>query len=400
MSELRQNWRLLASAGTGITFSVIVLPYYTIGALVVPITEEFGWTRAEFQTAILFSAGLGALTAPLVGYLSNRFGPRRIALPAIVGLSSGFLIASTLQGDLWLLYSAYACMAILGAGTIPVTWTQAITATFNRQRGIALGLALSGTGICGVLMPQFTTYLVTEYSWRVAYIGIGLTPLLIGLPIVYWGFRSSPSVITEVQPIAETGMTLKEAARSYKFWVLLASIFVVYMAASGIGPNLYPAITDAGMSVNQAATAQSLFGAAIVAGRLLVGFAVDRYWAPGVGGVTMLLPVVGCALLIEPTTFLPTAIAAILIGLAAGAELDLMSYLASRYFGQKHYAQIYSILYMGLAICSGGAPLIFAGIYDATASYAVSFTIAMGLFALGAVVMLFMGNYPKAYEPN
>ena len=121
MSELRQNWRLLASAGTGITFSVIVLPYYTIGALVVPITEEFGWTRAEFQTAILFSAGLGALTAPLVGYLSNRFGPRRIALPAIVGLSSGFLIASTLQGDLWLLYSAYACMAILGAGTIPVT---------------------------------------------------------------------------------------------------------------------------------------------------------------------------------------------------------------------------------------------------------------------------------------
>ncbi len=405
-SELRQDWRLLSSAGTGIIFSVIVLPYYTIGALVVPVTEAFGWSRAEFQAAILFSAGLGALTSPLIGYLSNRYGPRRVALPSMVGLSLGFFIASTIEGELWLLYSAYACMAILGAGTIPVTWTQAITDTFNRQRGLALGLALTGTGICGVLMPQFATYMVAEHGWRAAYIGIGLAPLLIGVPVVFWGFRprkgAVPTPTEDTPPLStqeapQDGMTLREAAATSKFWVLLASIFVVYMAASGIGPNLYPAITDAGMSLSQAATAQSLFGAAVVAGRLMIGYAVDRLWAPGVGAVTMILPVIGCVLLVEPSSFLPTAIAAILIGLAAGAELDLMSYLASRYFGQKHYAQIYSILYMALAICSGGAPLIFASIYDSTASYAVSFSIAAGLFALGGLVMLLLGRYPPEY---
>ena len=74
-----------------------------------------------------------------------------------------------------------------------------------------------------------------------------------------------------------------------------------------------------------------------------------------------------------------------------------MSYMASRYFGPKHYAQIYSILYMGLAICSGSGPLIFASIYDNTASYAISFTIALGLFAAGGVAMLFLGKYPPEY---
>ena len=83
---------------------------------------------------------------------------------------------------LWMLYAAYGAMAILGAGTIPVTWTRAITLSFHRQRGLALGLALTGTGICGVLVPQYATWLVENYGWRVAYAGIALLPLMVAGP--------------------------------------------------------------------------------------------------------------------------------------------------------------------------------------------------------------------------
>ncbi|MEQ8860788.1 MAG: MFS transporter [Pseudomonadales bacterium] len=138
--------------------------------------------------------------------------------------------------------------AILGAGTIPVTWTKAITEAFDRQRGLALGLALSGTGLCGVLMPQYTTYLVETWGWRTAYVGIGLAPLLIGLPVAWWGFRSvqeqSGPAAVPLDHLA-VGMTLREAAGSRAFWVVLLSIFVVYMAASGIGPNLCRSPTPA-----------------------------------------------------------------------------------------------------------------------------------------------------------
>ena len=397
-SELRQHWRLLASASIGVMFSVLVLPYYTLGTLVVPVTEAMGWTRAQFQAAIFFSASLGALTAPLVGWLADRYGARRLALPAMVGLAAGFFLAATVDGELWVLYSAYAVMAVFGAGTIPVTWTKAITDTFEARRGLALGLALSGTGVCGVLMPQYATYLVENYGWRQAYVGIGLAPLLLGLPLVYWGFRpqrrSDPSPQEQTSGSAHHGLTLASAARTRQFWVLLGSVFLVYMAASGIGPNLYPAITDAGLSAAHAASALSAFGGAVVAGRLLVGYLVDKFWAPGVAALTMTLPVVGCWLLIDPQSYAASLAAAILIGLAAGAELDLMSFLVARYFGAQNYATIYSVMYMALAVCSGGAPILFAAVYDRFLSYDLSFSIALILFALGGLLMLCMGRYP------
>ena len=396
-SEIRRGWALIASACTGVMFSSIVLPYYSIGALVVPVTESLNWTRSEFQMAILFSSGLGAVTAPVVGWLSDRFGPRRIALPSLIGLSIGFLLATSMSDALWTLYVSYGAMAILGAGTIPVTWTRAITTSFFSQRGLALGLTLTGTGICAVLVPHYATWLVNHFGWRAAYGGIALLPVIIALPIVYVGFRPKDEhSATEAPPAVQEGQTLAQAARGYRFWVLLLSILVVYMGVSGIGPNLYPAITDAGMSTAEAASVQSVFGAAIIAGRVLVGYLVDRFWAPGVAALSMVLPVVGCWLMQDPHTFVIAATAALLIGLAAGAELDLMSFLAARYFGLKHYAQIYAVLYMALAVCSGTAPMLFARLFDATQSYATSFATAMALFALGALLVLLLGRYPAA----
>ena len=400
VSEIRQQWSLLVSAGTGVFFSVIVLPYYSISALVVPVTEAFGWTRAEFQAAIFFSSTLGALTAPLVGWLCGRFGVRRVALPGLFGLSLGFAIASTMQGELWVLYLAYGSMALFGAGTIPVTWTAAIASSFSQQRGLALGIVLTGTGICGVLIPQYATFLVEQFVWRAAYIGIALLPVFIAWPVVYFWFKPNAGSPVQTSPsvIRDGGLTLAQALRRGKFWVLLGSIFLVYMATSGIGLNLYAAVTDAGMSNGQAATVQSIFGAAIIIGRLVVGYLIDKLWAPGVAAAVMILPVFGSMMLIDPSTFLWASLAAFLIGVAAGAELDLMSFLTARYFGLQHYAQIYAIMYMALAICSGTAPIIFAGIFDRTSSYAVSFTITTVLFVCSSLVILLMGRYPPEFK--
>ena len=135
--ELQQRWPLVLATCIGIISSAFVLPYYTIGALVGPVTSEFGWTRAEFQSAILFSSGLGALTSPFVGWLIDRFGARRVALPAMLGLGVGFFIASSMQGELWMLFLAYGSIALLGAGTIPVTWTRAIATSFFKICALA-----------------------------------------------------------------------------------------------------------------------------------------------------------------------------------------------------------------------------------------------------------------------
>jgi MFS family permease len=244
---------------------------------------------------------------------------------------------------------------------------------------------------------------VQEFGWRGAYVGIGLLPILLAGPIVYFFFRPiRQAAAQQGRHVAAAdagesdvwGLTLGEAMRGYRFWVLCLSILAVYLAVSGISPNLIPALTDKGMTAATAATVQGVYGVAIILGRIAVGYLVDRFWAPGVALVSLSLPVVGCIILTGPVDFALVAFAVLLIGFAAGAELDLMAFFAARYFGLRHYAKIYSILYAILAVAGGVAPMLFATVYDRTASYRISFIVAAALFAVGAVILLALGRYP------
>ena len=402
--ELANRWPLIMATCMGIISSSFVLPYYSIGALLTPVTEEFGWSRAQFQAAILFSSGLGALTSPLIGWLNDKYGPRRVALPSMIGLSLGLLTASQIHGDLWMLFLAYGMMALLGAGTIPVTWTRAIATSFFKRRGLALGLALTGTGICASVAPHYTVWLTDQLGWRGAYVGLALVPLLLAWPMLYFLFRpldahsQTENHESENSAALKSGLTLGEAVRGYRFWVLLLSILFAYQGFAGIGPNLLPSLTDDGFSREQAASVQSVFGLSIIIGRVVVGYLVDRLWAPGVAAFCLTIPAAGAAMLHGSQSFETAALAAFLIGFAAGAELDLMAFLAARYFGLAHYAKIYSILYATLAVCSGTAPMIFASVYDTTGSYDLGYTVATGLFMVSVVLILLLGRYPKEYE--
>lgn len=343
-----------------------------------------------------------------------------LVLPGLVGLSLAFFLAAAMNGELWMFFLAYACMALLGAGTTPVTWTRAIATSFRRQRGLALGLVLTGTGVCAMLAPLYTVWLVEAFGWRGAYVGIGLLPLVFAAPLVWLWFRprsyaegaedaaaaapapssSESNAAIAAIPEATPGLTLREALAGYRFWVLCGSIFAIYLAVSGISPNLIAALTDKGFTPASAATVQGVYGFAIIVGRLVVGWAIDRWWAPGVALVALSLPAVGCLILAGSFDFALAAFAALLIGFAAGAELDLMAFLAARYFGLRHYAKIYAILYATLAVAGGLAPILFARIFDVTRSYDTSLLIASGLFVFGATILLALGRYPRYAETH
>lgn len=398
-TEIRAGWFLILSACAGVACCSITLPYYSIGMLMGPVTANFGWSRAEFQGALLLSSGLGALTAPLVGWLCDRYSPRKVALPGLVGLSLAFFAASRMNGELWMLYGTYAAMALLGAGTVPVTWTRSIALSFEARRGLALGLTLTGTGIAGVLLPHYTVWAIERFGWRGAYIAVGLLPVLLAGPLVYCGFHTrTPGPATTDAYLPRYGLSLAQVLRGRRFWILLGSVLAAYLGISGIGANLFASLTDRGVPPSQAATIQGIMGAAIIIGRIGVGHLVDRYWAPGVAACALALPMFGSLLLYGNPPFWTTVLAVILIGLAAGAELDLMSFLAARYFGVLHYSKIYSLLYSGLAICGGSAPMLFAHLYDLNGSYAQSFLMGGAFFLISALLMLLLGRYPSRLE--
>jgi OFA family oxalate/formate antiporter-like MFS transporter len=287
-----------------------------------------------------------------------------------------------------------------------VTWTTAITQVFNQQRGLALGLVLSGTGLCAVLVTPLIAWTVEQFGWRTGYAVLALLPLGIAGPLVWRYFHpdrldsasgedhraDSHASLHETQ---DRGLTLGEAMKGYRFWVLLASIFLVYVVQSGLVPNLVPALIDAGVPMSDAATALSSFGAAVIVGRLVIGWLVDRLWAPGVAAAAIALPVIACFLLLQSLTLSNAMIASVLLGFAAGAELDLMAFLAAKYFGTAHYAKIYGLLYSGLAVASGIAPSMYAWIYETLGTHERGFQLGAVAFSLSAILVLTLGRYPN-----
>ncbi len=400
-AELAAGWRLILAAAAGVGFSAIALPFYALGPLAPAIAADTGWARADILVAIAFSSGLGALMAPAVGWGLDRFGPRRIAIPATIGVAAGLGVAAA-AGSLPAFWAGFALTAILGAGTSPVLWSRVIAGAFAEARGLALGLALAGTAAAAILLPQLVAALEPKLGWRGTLGALALLPLVAAFPVVAAWLHPSDRAPAAAGGLAGTavaygGLTLGEAVRDGRFWLVGSSILATYVALSGTLVNLVPAMADRGIGAGTAAALASIVGAAMRPGRILAGALLDRLWAPGVGAALLAAAAVAAWQLgsaSEPERLFPAAAG---LGLAAGAELDLMAFLTARHFGLAHCGRIYGLLYGALATGSALAPSLFARLV-AAAGVESAFLASAVLFLAGAILLPLLGPYPDHGE--
>src|SRR5690606_34509384 len=227
----------------------------------------------------------------------------------------------------------------------------------------------------------------SDRSWRLA-----LLPLLVALPLAVFCFRVGPvALASATAPVADKpveqvllGLTLGQVAKSFRFWLLTAALLLSVTAMVGMLTNMVPLMRDNGLPADIAAKVFGAYGMSLLLGRVVVGYLIDRLWAPGVALLVLVLPAVGCLLFASMETHIPTLVlASILVGLGAGAEMDIASYLMARYFGLRDYSRIFS-LHIGVISFGGAlAPLFFAVLFDKAGSYkamlfycAVSFTLS------------------------
>ena len=342
VQEFKTGWRPLVGAIFGVGSGLTGIVFYTHGVFVIPITDEFGWSRGETQFAFSFVMISAVITGPFIGILSDRFGARLIALLGLFALSLTFASLSLTNATLSNYYLLWIVMSVLSAGTFPVTWTRGVNTWFDSNRGLALGLTMVGTGIVAAIGPILAVKLISNYGWRDAYFFLGLIILLISLPIVFLFFHEKEKNInnSEVDTNLD-GMNTKLALLNYKFWLLGFSMLFIAYGVAGIITNFVPLLIDKGYKASEAASYAGFIGAMVIVGRLLVGYLVDRVWAPLIAFVFFLLPCIACWVLIQdlPSPFLVT-VGALSVGLAAGAELDFIAYMTSRYFGMKNYGRL------------------------------------------------------------
>lgn len=390
------GWRPLVGAIIGVGSGLTGIVFYTHGVFVVPITGEFGWSRGAAQFAFSFVMISAALTGPIVGSLTDKYGARTLALSGVFALSLTFAALSFTTDNILVYYALWILMSVAAAGTFPVTWTRGVNTWFDSNRGLALGLTMMGTGLVAAAGPVYAAWLIESFGWREAYRAIGATLLVFALPITYLCFRERDVRLETGAPSpSDYGVPLSEALGDYRFWAMGIGLLFVCYGVAGLISNLVPLLIDKGYPATEAASYAGFVGLMVIVGRLVVGYLVDRVWAPLIAAIFLILPAVSCVLLAQaqPAPMM-ISIAALLIGLAAGAELDLIAYLTSRYFGIKHYGKVYGAQFVFFAIGSGAAPAIFGWSQDVTGSYAMILYSTAGLFVVGALLMLALGKYP------
>ena len=209
--EFRYGWPVVLSSALGIALGMSPLPFYTIGVFAGPFMQEFGWSIAQVMSALAVFTMVALVAAPLVGYITDRVGVRKVVLTSIVLFSLTMMSFSLNNGSIALYLTIWGVLAFAGAGTLPITFTRAISRWFNEKRGLALGVALIGTGIAGALAKVYAGFLIQEFGWRWAYIGVGALPLIIAFPAAFLFFRdvddpkAGPRAEKMVQHHADSG---------------------------------------------------------------------------------------------------------------------------------------------------------------------------------------------------
>lgn len=401
LDELRRGWVVIVASAIGLGCGLGSLPIYTLGAFTKPLSGAFGWSRADVQAIYTWMSVGMVIASPLLGVVIDRVGVRSVTLWSLAGQAVGFVALGLLAGSLWSVYLIAFLTAIVGAGTLPITWTRVIVDRFDAARGLALGLALAGTGLAATFLPSLTTWLLEQFGWRGAYVGLAALPAFVAWPLTYVllhdrGARAPAArAVVTVADARLASEDVRTALRSRGFWVLATAFFVVGACIAGLITHTIPLLTDLHWSATAAARVAGVTGLAVIAGRIVTGLLVDRFWAPGVACAVLTLPAVSCLLLAFSVGGVTGAVVAVvLLGLAAGAEFDLLAYLVSRYFGTRHYGVLYACQYAVFRVALGAGPVVYGFVFDRRGSYTAVLLAAAVLLPLGSLLLLTLGAYP------
>lgn len=406
------GWWNVATGFVGMGLSYAIFTVFAFGTFVAPLQAEFGWGRGELSFALSMTNFAIVIVSPCLGLLIDNFGVRRILIPSIVLMALSVAAMGLLTPNLWHLYALYFLIPFLGAGTLPASYSRVLIAWFNRQRGLALGLSLSGFGVGAMLVPIVSQITIEAVGWRASYYCFGATVFLLALPMAIFLMKETPEEIglaadgvtgpvnTDSDAALATGLSGREAASTLTYWLILFSFLLVGVGLTGILAHLVPMLIDRGLDASTASRCMSSIGFGIIFGRILAGYLMDRFFAPYVTACFLMGMVLGIAILASGTSSLLIFPAAILVGMASGSEISEIAYICSRYFGKKAFGQIYGIMFAAFQIGAiVGAPLM--GYYhDRAGNYIAALWILAGAIVLAAILIASLKPYPDLGESN
>jgi MFS family permease len=386
----------------GSLFATSLLPFGAIGLVMVPMTQEFGWSRTEFSLATTFLMWFGALTVPFLGRLCDRVGVRPVLLIGTFVVGVVTLAMSAQTQHLWQFYLYYALLGIFGSSGI--AYAKVIAALFGRHRGKALAIFGVESTVAMALVPAMTNLLLINLGWRNLYLVFGSVILVLMLPLYFMveepGTRRVPGQApAPVQPSSYVleGMTAGQALKDRTFWLIVAAAIFGMAPVAGMLTHMVAAMMDKGFTQDMASWLLSLSLLFGIVGTMLGGYFVDKVqsakvnipFALAVGVAWLLFWIVtpafgGVSLLLLALAFNGTAFA---------ASRPMATYFQTRFFGIRSFGEINGIQMATLAIAMGCSPPLIGLAYDRLHSYDLVYVVTIAGSLLAAFIYFILGPY-------
>lgn len=413
-SRIFYGWWVVLVSSIGLSTNPGQFAFGALGLFIIPLGDAFGWSRTEVSLALtLFTAAL-ACTQPVIGALVDTYGSKKVLLPSTVIFALLLAAIPTFVSELWHFLLIFVLIGSLAAGANAMPYLRILGAWFDRKRGLAYGLALSGGGVGYAYVPPMLEYLISTYGWRSGYYVLAGILLVVTVPLLLYFLRDNPAELglasdgkpfdADDQPgvssLARTSegemgdQEWRQAIKGKVFWLLFPTFLIISLSLYGVLAHFVPMLTDGGMTTRHAALAAGTLGVTMIIARPAIGFLLDRYFAPFIALVCFLLSAAGFIILSLDSTGPQVYAVAILIGLSLGAELDLLAFLTSRYFSMRSFGVLYSIQFSGFMIGASLGPVLYGMTFDLNGNYQVILQFSAFFMCTAAVLLALLPRYP------
>jgi len=404
------GWWILAGAGLGMAL-IGGLYMWAFGLYIEPLEDQFGWSRAEVSLGISVALLASGIASPLVGRLTDFWGPRLTLLLGTVFATAGLgLLSTTTALWQWYVYSAVLGVSLAMAFFIP--FPVLLSRWFDRRRALALGLlGVAPASLGGLAMVPIVRALIDALGWDGAFLASGTIIFAVFLPVSLFLVRDAPPRdVTGAHPDAPTGehgalqsepvgIRLGAAIRMPLFWILTLGVSFYFYASFGLIVHAVPFFENEGLSSATAAgivaamAGVSFFSRVAVAG---VAYRVHRFER-----IAIALAFAG--ILAVSVLFAGTATPFILVFILFWAILDtappiLESMILPPAFGVAYFATILGTVGIIRTVFMLISPTVAGVIFDETDSYTGVFIMFIAAF-VGAMVLFYLSlRFPRPVE--
>lgn len=388
------GWIIVFSCAI-VTGVVLGLYYNTLSVFAKPVCEALGFTRAQFNLYNTIVSLLNMLMMPVYSRLYRRFPVRRVMILCGAAISLAPFLCSFMR-DLRAFYLIALMTGLFTSGVSIMGVNVLLNNWFVEKRGVAIGLAFSGSGVSAALMVPFLTWVIGQYGWQWGYRVLALTGGALLLPTLIFLIREHPEQMglrplgahlaaAGAPPKEKIGLTLKQAVKKPTFWLLMALGLFTTMTMTGIQQHTIPYLTDIGYSAVFASSVMSLMMLLMTGSKMLLGVIFDRFGPLLGGSLCATAGFLSALLLLSAAHPIAPWLFAVTMSMSFSAGSVPPGYLTAYYFGDRDFAGIYAFIMMGNSMGTAIAPSLSGLIYDVTGNYITAWILYLGTSAMMAV---------------